>query len=152
MKKIYIIAILLLLSACGSHPTAAPPSQNSNQNNPPIASVNTASPPPPPNPAPAINIQPTQTAANPVNTNGSIWLQVASPLDDAVINTPQLDVIGSAPAGAVVSVNDAIVIVGSDQQFKATIPIDEGPNLIEVIASNDNGDETSQLLTVTYEP
>lgn len=90
--------------------------------------------------------------ANSVNRSGSIWLQVSSPLDDAVLNAPQLDVIGSAPARAVVSVNDAIVLVGNDQQFKATIPLDEGPNLIEVIASNDNGDETSRLLTVTYEP
>jgi hypothetical protein len=60
--------------------------------------------------------------------------------------------MGSAPAGAVITVNDDILIVGNDQQFKTTISLDEGPNLIEIIASDDNGNEMPILLTVTYEP
>jgi hypothetical protein len=63
-----------------------------------------------------------------------------------------VDVTGSAPAGAVVSIDDEILIVGSDQQFKTTVMLDEGPNLIEVIASDESGNELSVLLTVTYEP
>jgi len=82
----------------------------------------------------------------------SLWLQVLSPQDEAVINLPQVDVIGSAPADTVVSVNDEILIVGDDQQFKATVSLDEGPNLIEILASDENGNEMSLLLTVTYEP
>ena len=69
-----------------------------------------------------------------------------------MVNTPQVDVIGSAPAGAVISINDDILIVGADGQFKTTVALDEGPNLIEVVASDDNGNETSFILTITYEP
>jgi hypothetical protein len=69
-----------------------------------------------------------------------------------VVNTPQVDVTGSAPAGAVVSVNDDILLVGDNQQFKTTVSLDEGPNLIEIIASDDKGNETSLILTVIYEP
>jgi hypothetical protein len=97
-------------------------------------------------------IQPTQTVVSAPVTLGSLWLQVLSPQDEAVINTPQVDVIGSAPAGTVVSVNDEILIVGDDQQFKTTMSLDDGPNLIEILASDENGDEMSLLVTVTYEP
>lgn len=69
-----------------------------------------------------------------------------------MVNTPQIEVSGMASAGAVVTVNDNIIIVGADGQFKTTIALDEGPNLIEIIASNDSGSETSVELTVTYEP
>ena len=81
-----------------------------------------------------------------------LWLQILSPQDEAVVNIPQVDVMGSAPAGAVITVNDDILIVGNDQQFKTTISLDEGPNLIEIIASDDKGNEMPILLTVTYEP
>jgi len=84
--------------------------------------------------------------------SGTIWLQVLSPQDEAVVNTSQVDVIGAAPPGSVVSVNDDIFLVGDDQQFKTTLSLDEGPNLIEILASDENGNETSLLLTVTYEP
>ena len=68
------------------------------------------------------------------------------------MDVPQVDVSGSAPAGTVISVNDDVLIVGADQQFKTSVPLEEGPNLIEIIASDENGNEASALLTVTYEP
>jgi len=95
-------------------------------------------------------IQPTVVSMP--DTSGSLWLQVLSPLDEAVINTLQVEVTGSASAGAVISIDEEILIVGVDQQFKTTISLDEGPNLIEIIASDENGNEMSVLLTITYEP
>ena len=83
---------------------------------------------------------------------GNIFLQVISPSDDVVVNTPQVDVIGSTPAGSVVSINDQIMIVDENGQFQITVALDEGPNLIEIVASDDSGNESSLLLTVTYEP
>jgi hypothetical protein len=93
-------------------------------------------------------------AASPTveSTTGNVGLQVTSPQDGDTVTTSQVDVIGLAPAGSVVSVNDDILVVGEGQQFKSTISLDEGPNLIEVVASDDNGNETSVILTVTYEP
>jgi hypothetical protein len=84
--------------------------------------------------------------------SGTLWLQVLSPQDEAIVNTSQVEVIGSAPARAVVSVNDDIFLNGDDQQFKTTVSLEEGPNLIEILASDENGNEASLILTVTYEP
>ena len=144
----YLILLILILIGCGPTPTVVPSSHITTPNSPRVI-------PPTPVPQdviPTIIIQPTQTVLSASVTSGSLWLQVLSPQDEAVINTPQVDVIGSAPAGTVVSINDEIVIVGDDQQFKTTVSLDEGPNLIEILASDENGDEMSLLVTVTYEP
>jgi len=140
-KHLIILALILMLTACGPTPTAAA--------NSPSAI--------PATPAPQDVIftpitQPTPTVISAPEPSGTLWFQVISPQDEAVVTTPQVDVIGSAPAGAVVSVNDEIIIVDNDQQFQTTLSLDEGPNLIEIVASDDNGNETSLILTVTYEP
>lgn len=87
-----------------------------------------------------------------ISGNAGLWLQVLSPLDEAVVDVSEVEVTGSAPAGTVISIDDDFLIVGADLQFKTTVPLEEGPNLIEVIASDNLGDEISALLTVTYEP
>ena len=95
---------------------------------------------------------PIQPGAVGTSSDGSVSLQVLSPQDGAVVNTSQIQVSGVASPGNVVTVNDEIILVGGDGQFQATISLDEGPNLIEVIASDDAGNETSVDLTVTYAP
>ncbi len=85
-------------------------------------------------------------------TTGPVSLQVLSPQDGAVVNAAQVLVSGTASPGAVVTVNDAILVVGGDGTFQSTVALDQGPNLVEVIASNASGSETTIDLTVTYEP
>ena len=147
MNKLLIL-LILIISACGPTPTVVPSSSATTPNSrsviPPTAV--------PQDVIPTVIIQPTQTVASAPVTSGSLWLQILSPQDEAVINIPQVDVIGSAPAGTVVSINEEILIVGDDQQFKITVSLDDGPNLIEIVASDENGNEMSLLLTVTYEP
>jgi len=143
MNKLRALLILALLGACVPTPTSAPLASPTLAESPP---TNTAVPQ---------SIMPTATIA-PAQTSGpetsGLWLQITSPLDEAVVDTAQVDVLGSAPADAVISVNDEILIVGVDQQFKVSVSLEEGPNLIEVIASDEDGNEVSALLTVTYEP
>jgi hypothetical protein len=91
------------------------------------------------------------TAAAP-EVSGNLWLQILSPQDEAMVNSPQVEVVGSAPAGAVVSINEEIVLVPENGQFRAMVSLEEGLNLIEIIASDTSGNETSLLLIVTYEP
>jgi len=136
-----ILILILLLTACNPTPTMVPSAPTTNS----VTSL-------PQEVIPSTDIQPTSTLISTPESSGTLWLQVLSPQDEVVVNTPQMDVIGSAPAGAVVSVNDEILLVGVDGQFKTTISLDEGPNLIEVVASDDTGNETYLLLTVTYEP
>jgi hypothetical protein len=125
-KYLLLTGVLLLIVACSlPTPTAAPAFPAS-----PVPQENT----------------PTIVRA------GTLWLQVLSPLDGVVVNTPQVDVIGLAPAGTVLSINDDILIVGADGQFKTTLSLEEGPNLIEFVASDEAGNQTSLILTVVYEP
>jgi hypothetical protein len=145
MKKYLTLALVSILAACTPTPTVAPLMGSPLPSNNPI-SVTAA----PQEVIPTAVIQ--STVVNISGTTGNLWLQVLSPLDEAVVNTHQVDVVGSAPAGAVISINEEILIVGADGHFKATESLDEGPNLIEIIASDEDGNEMSALLTITYEP
>ena len=147
-KQLLILALMLVTEACTPTPTVVPklPSLA-------VSIVATASATPMPQQTiPATPVPPTETALPATEAAGTLWLQVLSPQDEAVVNTPQVEVIGLAPAGTVVTVNDEILIVGPEGQFKTILALEEGPNLIEILASDENGNETSLLLTVTYEP
>lgn len=137
--------VLVLLAACSPTPTVAPITNPTSAENL-IVNTSTAVPQ---NVIPTAIVQPIETG---VPETPGLWLQILAPLDEAVVNTSQVDVIGSAPAGAVISVDDQILIVGVDQQFSVTVTLEEGSNLIEIVASDETGNETSALLTVTYEP
>ncbi len=89
-------------------------------------------------------------AAKPASA-GPVALQVITPQDGAVVSSPQVQVSGTASPGAVVTVNDAIILVGADGTFSSTVTLDVGPNLVEVIASSDSGDTKTVDLTVTYQ-
>jgi hypothetical protein len=149
MNKRQIIPVLiLLLTACSPTPIVVPltPTTNSNTSGTiPVIPLSEEV-------IPTTILQLTPTHISVPEPSGTIWLQLFSPQDEAIVNTPQVEVIGSVPARAVVSVNDDILLVGDDQQFKTTVALDEGPNLIEILASDENGNEASLILTVTYEP
>ena len=149
MKKLlFLVTFFLLLSACSPTPTLVASSPVAN---PSVQDTNVASPIPQSETL-AVTVEPTPTLASTTEPTGSISFQVLAPLDEAVVNVPQVEVVGIARVDAVVTVNDEIILVGDDQEFKATITLDEGPNLIEIIASDINGNESSLFLTVTYEP
>jgi len=77
---------------------------------------------------------------------------ILSPPEDAVVNAPQVEIIGQTTSDAVLTFNDEIVIAGPDGAFMVTVPLDEGPNLVQMVASDAEGNETTFELTVTYEP
>jgi len=84
--------------------------------------------------------------------SGTLSLVILSPLDGAVVNTSIVEIVGEAPAGSVVSIGDDILIVGADGVFKHIVSLEEGPNVIEIIASDANGNQAFVLLGVFYEP
>jgi|SRR6266487_4326324 len=146
-KPLMSLALILLLGACTPTPTPVPilPSPISNI---PVAASAT---PVLQNSVPTVSVRPSETPIPSDQSAGTLQLQILSPQDEAVVNTPQVDVIGSAPVGAVVTVNDEILIVGADGRFQTTLSLEEGPNLIEIVASDENGNERSLMLTITYE-
>ena len=141
--RTFLLAVFLLTAAaCG--PVTPPPSVL------PTGPLPVDLTPPPPGSTEPAPYQATPAAQSaPVD---AVSLEVLAPLDGAVLNTPQAHVSGRALPGEVITVNDEIILVGADGTFEAVVPLEEGPNLIEVIASNTSGSESAVNLLVTYQP
>jgi hypothetical protein len=77
---------------------------------------------------------------------------ILAPADEAVVSVPQVDVSGLAPAGSVITLNDTLVVVDASGQFSATLPLQEGPNQLDIVASDADGNQASTQLIVTYDP
>jgi hypothetical protein len=54
--------------------------------------------------------------------------------------------------GLVITINEDILLVDETGVFSATVPLEEGPNAIQIVASDAVGNEESLELIVTYEP
>jgi hypothetical protein len=94
----------------------------------------------------------TPTGAAITRSSGSLTVRVLQPVDGTVTRNAAVKVKGEAPPEAVVTVNDDILVVGSDGRFESDVSLEQGPNVIEIIASDVNGNEVSFELGVTYEP
>ena len=91
-------------------------------------------------------------SASTVLTSGSLKVVISSPADETVVSVPSVDVIGQAPSDTVITVNDAIAVVNESGQFFMTVPLDEGPNDLAILASDAQGNQASARLIVTYDP
>lgn len=84
--------------------------------------------------------------------SGTLSLRILSPADGSVVNTSIVEIVGEAPAGSVISIGDDILIVGADGIFKHIVTLEEGPNVIEILASDASGNESFVMLGIFYEP
>ena len=138
MKK-YLPLVLLVFAALAcslparTQPAASNPTPDGSQPMP-GDSVSTASP------------------ASGATGSGSMSLRIVSPLDGTVVNTSIVEIVGEAPVGSIVSIGDDILIVGADGVFKHIVTLEEGPNVIEILASDASGNESFVLLAIFYEP
>ncbi|MCH8849018.1 MAG: hypothetical protein IIC32_08610 [Chloroflexi bacterium] len=118
--------------------------------------VPTATPTPAPTPAPTATPTPTPApTATPTPTPApdEFVLHIVEPVEAETLTTnPTLLVSGRTRVDAVVTVNDTFVDPDIDGRFSAEIPLDEGPNIIEVVASIATGEQLSVVLAVIYEP
>jgi hypothetical protein len=103
----------------------------------------TSSPPIPPSPTPA-----SATA-----TTVGLSLSVSEPADETVVNQQTVRVAGRTEPDAIVSVNGNIVTsIDQDGNFATALSLTEGPNVIELIASEYGGNQVQKTLTVIYVP
>lgn len=93
--------------------------------------------------------QPTVTAQK---TLPPLRLSVTSPTDETIVSVPSIAIVGQTTPGAVVSVNGDLVDVDAAGRFQKTIQLDEGPSVIEIVASDLSGSEANVILSVIYEP
>jgi len=73
-------------------------------------------------------------------------------LTGIVVLSAAFTVAGRMRADAVVSINDAIVEPGLDGRFSLDLVLDEGPTVIEVMASIATGAHLDEVLTVIFAP
>ena len=78
-----------------------------------------------------------------------ISLTVSEPQDNTITDVATVEVKGQTNAGAVVSVNEVVTTADANGGFEATVGLHEGPNTIEIIASDEAGNEASATLIVT---
>jgi len=81
-----------------------------------------------------------------------LFLSVSTPQDETITTTQQITVTGKTSPGAVVSVNGRVVAVSPGGDFSMVLVLEEGPNTIEVIASDQDGNEVSRIIAVIYQP
>ncbi len=79
-------------------------------------------------------------------------LTVTEPLNDSVVTSQPLIVRGVTNTDAVVSVNGKIVSVDASGSFSDSVALDVGPNFIEVLASDFDGNSAAVTITVIYNP
>lgn len=169
-----LIGLALLLSACGEpQPTFIPP--NAPTIPPAVIPTVTAAKPAvtqssaplsrPGNPTNVVNLpmvinpeksptlapKKTDPTVKP-SAAPSLWVNILTPEYNAVVNTSKTRLAGQASKGAVLSINDEIIKVGSDQTFFTTLTLQEGPNVIEIVASDVKGNEMAFFWVINYEP
>jgi hypothetical protein len=146
----WLVFIVLLLAACNpERPSASPTlAQEAVPVNLPTQ-VNASATPL----KPIVQPSPIIASATPTTLNvGNFFLQIISPVDEAVVNTEKIILTGITLPGAVVSVDGALAQVDAIGNFQFTLVLEDGPNIIEVVASDGNGAELSETLRVIYEP
>jgi uncharacterized protein YfaP (DUF2135 family) len=74
------------------------------------------------------------------------------PPDGLEVNQPNLPVIGGTRADAAVAVNGSPVEVNVLGLFSATVPLEQGANLIEVVSADVQEDVRFEALVVFYLP
>jgi hypothetical protein len=150
-----LLGMVLTIAACGveAGPTQPAPNLAINQPTTTVTVSITTNPSPVPNisktPAPSPTSSPGTVTEY---SSGALWLRLFTPQDEQVVTMAQITVEGQAPAETVIGVNDQIAVIGSDQSFSIPVILEEGPNVIEIIASDVYGNEIDLVLTVVYDP
>ncbi len=102
---------------------------------------------------PTATPQPTATPTATPDALGAFFLDILDPVEgDAIVSVNTFEVVGRTSVDALVSVGDEFVDVAIDGTFTATVTLDEGPNIVEVVASTAAGDTDSIVLIIIYEP
>jgi hypothetical protein len=82
---------------------------------------------------------------------GPLSVVITKPDDNAVLSTSPVMIEGEANPGTVISLNDALVIVDASHKFNVPIPLQNGLNTIEIVASDEQGNQEYGFLTLSLE-
>ena len=86
-------------------------------------------------------------------TEAELFLQLLNPEElEVITEDSSIEIVGRTRVDAVVTINDTLVEPDSDGLFSSVVEVEEGPNIIEVIASIASGVQTDLVLVVIYIP
>lgn len=123
---------------------------------PTLAPTPTSAPTLSPTPTPTPTVQPRPSTPTPTPTPPppaidhpqQLFLEISSPEDNSSARSQEISITGRTSPDATVSVNGALVTLEPTGNFRASLSLHEGPNLIEVVASDLAGDVASKVMTL----
>ena len=97
-------------------------------------------------------IPPTLALPNTPTPAATFTITLDAPRDGETTNASPLLVSGFTLPNAIVSVNDTVGLAAADGRFTLTVPLEPGPNVLEIIASKPTGEQAFLIITVLYQP
>jgi hypothetical protein len=97
-------------------------------------------------------IPPTLPLPNTPTPTANFTITLEAPHDGDTTNASPVLVSGFTIPNAIVSVNDTVGLAAADGRFALTVPLEPGPNVLEIIASKPNGEQAFLIVTVLYQP
>lgn len=98
----------------------------------------------------ANNISPTRAGA--ATAPAQLSLAITQPIDGTQFTTARIIVAGKTAAKAEVFISDQELIADGSGNFSTSLILDEGENIIMVVANDDSGNSSEQEITVSYNP
>jgi len=81
---------------------------------------------------------------------GQRFLTIREPADQSIVRASPVTIQGQAPPNAVVSINEGLVEVDANGIFSLRVALEEGANLFDIIATDEEGNEATVELIVFY--
>lgn len=104
------------------------------------------------------NLPPVQNTATDPDPCGHGWQAASGSLllclsvaDMQVIVASPLVLIGQATPDSVLTVNENIILVDETGTFSIELPLEDGPNILEITASNTTGDQIEAVITIVLD-
>lgn len=97
-------------------------------------------------------VPPTLALPNTPTPAATFQIALDTPHDGETVNASPLPVTGVTAPNAIVSVNDVVGVANGEGRFDLQVPLQTGPNVLEIIASEPNGQQTFVIVTVMYQP
>lgn len=82
--------------------------------------------------------------------SAALPLTITEPQDGVVVDTATITVRGRTAPDADLTINGDLVDVAADGSFSYQARLEEGINLLEIVATDEDGNEASQTITIGY--
>ena len=93
----------------------------------------------------------TAPAPSATPTTQQLSLKITEPADESVVKAGSINLSGTVSTTAEITVNGTSVAV-ENGNFNAIVELEEGPNSLEIRATDGNGHEEIKVLTIVYLP